>query len=463
MTDQTNEDLKGLLSQIKSKLDSGSGSAVDKEQLERMATEAASKAAQQGKAEATEFEPYSKDEISTKAGEFAAEGVTGYKSFVAYDGESKAIKRLQAQHDDLVFVNELMNRGHRGYEGVQSLRGYKAWSDSLAALKVLVSTTGGSGDEWVPTDLSSQLWERIQLESKVAGLFGTLNTSSEPFEMPVQTETGEYARVIAENTATTAETSPTTAKVQFATKRFVAYSDITDLMEEDSAVAILPYIKGYLSKTMARARERMIMNGDGNATHMDTDIEGVSTTDPADSGIYGLRATAMDQSSTNTAASNNFTFAEAIETRKAMSGAYAANSGDLVWISSVAGWLNAMTNLTEMKTLDVMGPQATLLTGQISNLMGSPWILSEEMPDTLNATGINGASGNTKTGILLVHRPSWTNVVRRVPALEEDKAIKSGVRTLVLSARFGFGTYIKDQPFTGSDPKSVGFAIDVAP
>jgi hypothetical protein len=159
-------------------------------------------------------------------------------------------------------------------------------------------------------------------------------------------------------------------------------------------------------KSLAEGREDAILNGDiVSGTHEDSDISSATSRRKL---WTGLRALAHDNSLTADLGSLSIT---TIRGGRALMGRYGIKPSDVVWIVGMAGFMQ-MVNIPELTTVDKYGNNATILTGELAKLDGSPVIVSEWVREDLNASGVYAAA-STKTVAYLVNRKGFVTGVRR--------------------------------------------------
>jgi hypothetical protein len=129
---------------------------------------------------------------------------------------------------------------------------------------------------------------------------------------------------------------------------------------------------------------------------------------------------------------------------------------DVVLFASPEAVLANLLSLTEVKTIDVFGPLASVKTGQIAAIMGMPIIMSRFLSADMNASGIYDNVTKTKTGLLMAHAPSWTIFERRGILVETDRKIDVGGTDIVATMRATFDTLDLDAT------KNVAFGYNMA-
>ena len=104
-------------------------------------------------------------------------------------------------------------------------------------------------------------------------------------------------------------------------------------------------------------------------------------------------------------------------------GKYGVRPSDLAFISDINTYIKALT-ISNFRTLDKLGPSATLLTGQLGAVEGVPLIVSEQMKLADTDGKVTDAGNATNTGrLLIVNRTQWRVGFRRELAIETDRDI----------------------------------------
>ena len=368
---------------------------------------------------------------------------------------SPEVEELAKRNDDIVLTAMLMAKTwgmdeldtpEKVAAGVQRLKAFRLWQENFSQLaKALDTATTAEGIEFVPTGLSRDLIDRVRIQAAVAALFPEIAMPQDPFELPGRSFTRNKARVLSESTADAASkivaVTPGTRKIQLkAVKLGVRILDSLEL-EEDSIIAMAPFIREEIIEGLVYGIEDAIINGDTASPHQDDDTDG-GAADLAAKAWLGLRAHAQDNTLTEDLSTFNLTNLRKM--RKTM-GKFGADPRNLAWVVSTVGLIKLL-NLTETLTLDKLGPQATVLTGQLAALDGIPIVISEEMRDDVAATGVNTAAGpNTLSNLILAHRRSWIRGVRRQPTVKTKEDIETDQMIAVITWR---GDYERTQGTT---------------
>lgn len=306
----------------------------------------------------------------------------------------------------------------------------------LHGAKALTSTGSTSGDEFVPTDLASELQRRLYLNSALAQLMlaREIQMPTNPYNLPLRTTRPSYLLEATENTAATNSDAGTAATVLTAAK-FMALSQASYEVDEDSIVPIIPFMVQELAESGAQTWESVIINGDTTATHQDTDTAAI--TKAPEKAFKGFRKLALAVAALNTdISSGGISRANLVAMRKAL-GKYGRNVQNLAWIVGPQTAAD-LENLDEVVTIDKIGNRATILTGGLSALWGIPIIVSESNREDLNASGVNDGVTTTKGSILLVNLSRFLVGSRRGFTVETDRNIKAQTHEIVASFRRAF-------------------------
>ena len=190
-------------------------------------------------------------------------------------------------------------------------------------------------------------------------------------------------------------------------------------LEADSALAVLPYVQRKLVQAFVDAEEKAILDGDTDGTHQDTDTNSSGATHMSWA-WDGLRKRALANSSASGGGSA-LTVA-LLAARRADMDQYGLNPAECAFIVPISSYY-ALMNDSNVITVDKLGPQATILNGQLGSLYGVPIIVSEHARTNLNASGVHDAITTTKTYALCVNRNEWVMGARTPLALETDDSI----------------------------------------
>jgi len=300
---------------------------------------------------------------------------------------------------------------------------------------------------WVPTGWSSELREIIQLELTVASLFERIPMPYSPFELPIDL-TDELGAFLAETSGVVNPWDDTTLntlddqKTTFTAKKLRARFLTTGEVLEDSIVPLLPLMRRKLVNILAQSLETAIING-ATGTHIDTDTAAGAATLPQKM-WDGIRKF-CNANSFETSHAGAAPTVVGLNGIRASMGEYGVNQNELAYLVPISVYINILED-DDIHTVDKFGQFATILSGELAKVYGIPVIVSRHSRMDLDATGVNGASGNTLTALQLVNRRAWMIGDRRRITLESERLINTDQTNIVAFQRmdfqnvFNFGT-----------------------
>jgi len=321
----------------------------------------------------------------------------------------------------------------------------------LPAIQKAFNDQAGTGAEFIPDQFISDLYQEFQVPKRLRGLLNRveaerntlliprLNRGGRPYikgEITVDSPLSQY-------TTSTASTGQKTINIKGLACSYV----IDDAFAEDSAIAALPILSQQIVQDIEDAFEDCMINGDTAATHQDTiaswnirnrwGASGLGGSADHRRAFVGMRAAANDQA--NLDVSGTASGVTASEILGGLSSLGELGAGNIVMVCSPEFMLKHLMGLTEVQTLDVFGPQASIVNGQIASVFGVPVVMSRFMSADLASTGLYTGSGS-QTGYLLFNTSSWYLYERRGIVLEQQKDISAGAIRLVATYRAVMGS-----------------------
>lgn len=304
-------------------------------------------------------------------------------------------------------------------------------------------TTGGSGTgaELIPSDLSSDLQARMYLESQVAAelLASEIEMPTNPFKFPMTTtRTSYFVGSEAPGSDPTAS-EPGTSDITLDAKKLIGMSEYSYESDEDAIVAILPLLTENLASGAADAFEGAVINGDTAGTHQDSDIDAVAG---HSSKLFdGLRKYALANSAALSVdiSSGGIGNADNIITMRKKLKRWGTRPRDLMLIVNSQGY-NDLVGLDETLTFDKVGNAgaARILTGEAASIFGIRIVVSSQVREDLNASGVYDGVTETQGSALLVHRPSFIVGSKRGFTVEVDVDKKRQINSVIASFRRDF-------------------------
>ena len=310
-----------------------------------------------------------------------------------------------------------------------------------ARAKALASTTANAGDEWVPTFATSELWRDVHLETAVAAALDRVAMPTNPYTLPTLDLDATWKYASAENTAVTASDIDTGAATLTAVK-VMSEQDFSTETTEDSIIPIVPAIRSSLVRRAAQVIDDLIVSGDTQtaATGNVNLDDAAPTAGDFFLAINGMRKFCITTNTAQVSAVSAALTPTNINAIRGLLGRYGAKPSDLRFVAGQAT-LNSMYDITAVKTIDVYGPNATIVQGELARFFGIPILSYEAIPlltsDKVEADGkaSTTASNNTKGWLLLFNRQGWRLGFRRELVIESWRDIKKDQNILVASLR----------------------------
>jgi HK97 family phage major capsid protein len=350
---------------------------------------------------------------------------------------------------DLAIVRSLLTAAQRNPDGLKQETRHQLpdWAKALTAAQrdlvtaALDSTTTNAGDELVPTGEARDLWMDVNLETAIASLFPRVDMPTNPFEIPLQLgDVNWYPGT--ENIAGTGTTVNTEKQILTA-HELVANIPWSLTLEEDSIIAMMDEVRSSLVRNAREVIDDVLLNADTTpANNINADGATIATTTAGKAhwllGFDGLRHLPLVD---NTAQRNDHNAAvsdDMFNEIRAKLGKYGVRPSECAWITDLYTFIRAQS-ISNMRTLDVLGPRATILTGQLGSVEGIPLIVSEQMRLADTDGKVTSAGNVTNTGsLLIVNRSQWRVGYRRDISIESERDIQKRQTIMVISMRLAF-------------------------
>ena len=283
-------------------------------------------------------------------------------------------------------------------------------------------TIGGvAGTSVWETEVSLNMEAEIRRRLVVAPTIRQVSMKTNVMTIPVNPEAGYATWVTNAQFGTTASGQATSAthalkeitlnSYKLATAEYLAYEE-----EEDSLLMLLPIIRDAMVRRTARSIDKAFLLGAG------------SPSDP----VKGLGVWA-GISTTVAAVATKVTVANMISLRKDL-GALGLDPASVTFFVNTDVYYDLLQD-TAFQTMNQVGPQATLLTGQIGQIGGSPVLVSGELPAKFSAANL--AATTTNIGAIALYSPNFIVGNQRGLRFDTQELVETQRRVLVASMRTG--------------------------
>lgn len=327
---------------------------------------------------------------------------------------AEEVRQFQNLVADMSIFGMLVDKSTRSaQEGFQVARGHDLYKDQWRwTCRALDVDSSGEGAEWVPTGVGGAMHERVRAVGKVSALFSRVQMPQGLWKWPLEGSDSVAYRV-AEPTSDTATkvtvSNAGTAGVTFDAEILGARVLFSRSLDQDSAMAIVPFVRNKIVRAFADAEEKAILDGDTDGTHMDSDVHALGSSD-ARWAWDGLRKRGLANGATADASNGELTSTRLGAVRAAM-GRYGLVPDRLAVIVGPASYYSVISDANVI-TVDKYGPDATILHGEIGRVWGMPIIVSEHVRENLNASGVYDGITTNRTYGLVVNIEEWAMGVR---------------------------------------------------
>ena len=301
------------------------------------------------------------------------------------------------------------------------------------------SATSGSGAELIPTLERAELWMDVNLQTLVAGLIPMFPMPSQPFDIPTQLGDVNFYPG-AENAATT-DTALSTGKVTLTARELVAQVPFSFTLEEDDALpSLLGEIRSSLVRNTAETLDDIILNADTTLTNnINADGATISAATAGKAhwllGYDGIIHLPLVDNAGMAIAHGAAVSDDLFNKVRAKAGRYGVRPSELAWIMDVDTYIRAQA-VDAFRTMDKLGPNATILTGMLGAVEGIPVIVSEHMRAADADGKVTDAGNTTDAGrLLLVNRTQWAQGFRRVPTIDAARDTQRRQTVVTVSLR----------------------------
>jgi len=321
------------------------------------------------------------------------------------------------------------------------------------AIRAMDTAETGYGLQLVGAQYVGELWEGVRRDSRIFGLIESFEMTAPTAYLPVEADIPEML-FVSENTGPTdnpyATVKTGSNRVQVDAKKFIIHQVWSGEMEEDSIIPFVPFLRRQAQLSLNHYSDSVVLNGD--TTNAATGNINLDDADPADTKHYlafdGIRHAALVDNTANAVdhSAAALTFAaimalrgKMIDKTYLMDWGHPTDPNDLPIIADPATADEAAT-ITEVKTVDVYGSNATVLTGELARIGGFPIIPSMAMSLTEADGKVSTTPGNNTLGqIAQFNRRGYKTGWRRRVKVEVERLPGRDQTRIVYSLRLGLG------------------------
>lgn len=329
---------------------------------------------------------------------------------------------LQEKNDQVLMMDHLMSTAsqHSGVKGFpdyhlrprdERIRELKLFGKVSELAKALDTETTGEGEEFIPTIMSSRLFEQVLEASPVAQQFMQVQMPSPTWEIPVDgseieaTLHGQKTTYISAFDST--EQTPGSDDATMTAKKFRTRIQVAKEMTEDAVFSIMEWLWQKHVRGHQYAIATAVINGQNTAT-IDTGDAPAST--DARYAWDGLRYMCQSDNKIDLGTLSYENMLKLLRKH----GKYAQNASDNFFFTSIEGFFQIMISLKDyVATIDKFGSSAVIKSGSIASILGRPILVDGKVRADLNSSGVYDGAGNSRTIIGSVYAPAFWHGIRR--------------------------------------------------
>lgn len=330
---------------------------------------------------------------------------------------------------------------------------------AIKADEMVASNLASNGQSWVGVAYETQLWEAVReapiyqaliamgvMEIVVPQGFNSIYIPTEGTDPTFYSLAEQNDETSDERLPITGKSSNLTATRRQLTPGFIgARVSFSDIMEEDSLIPVLPFLRQKMELRGQEVIEYLMINGDTETGSTNINYDGSSVSALVDAKGRGPVYTAFDgflkqaivTTSTLSRDGGAFDETDFMETLKKLPKAQQVALQRLAFILDPTTYLAAV-DFTINKTWDMRGPSgATIDNGEVTKMYGIKTFRSGQM-DLADTDGkITYNAAGTKGRLLLVRPDQWALGRKRDMRTEVARDIDAQATVVVTTMRFG--------------------------
>ena len=309
--------------------------------------------------------------------------------------------------------------------------------------RALDASTAGAGDELTFTGETSEMWRDVHLATSVVSLFGSIMMPTDPFRIPY--DFGDVSWYRGSSNLAVSSSTPGTGKQTLTSAELAAMISWAYDLDEDAVIAVLPELRATLVRNAAEVLDDVVLNGDTSDDATNINADGATADSLAggagldhylvfDGLIHIPLVDNTNQGNDHGAAVSDDMFNKA----RAKLGKYGVRPSECAFVMDINTYIRALS-IENFRTVEKLGPNATLLTGQLGDIEGIPVIISEQMLLADIDGKVSSGGNGTDTGrVLAVNRNMYRLGFKRELMLESERDIQKRQTVLVASMRVAF-------------------------
>jgi HK97 family phage prohead protease/HK97 family phage major capsid protein len=303
----------------------------------------------------------------------------------------------------------------------------KSLADTAFGRELLQKSSAAHVPGTTPWELEVQLTMEQALRRKlvIAPMFRQIPMKTNVLSIPVNPEVGSASWVTTFSGGTSLDTASGGSAVahklsevtlnayKVATKEYVGYEE-----EEDALLVLMPMIRDAMVRRCAKAIDGALLTGDASTVPI--------------SGLVNRAGTSGTNAALLQTVANGAVSIAKLRGLRAQLGNYGIDPADVAYIVNNDTYYDLLEDATFM-TMEKVGPLATIITGQVGMIAGSPVIATGEL--AARATG--AITALTNIAAIAVYVPNFLIGAQRGLRIDTQELAAEQARVLVASMRVG--------------------------
>lgn len=319
------------------------------------------------------------------------------------------------------------------------------------ALEKAITDSAAAGAEWIPEYTVPTIYEdQFKTPNRLAGLFEVVNMPTNSMKQP---RIGAGARPYKKSSISSDDPASFTASTPVSSDDTITVTNMAvrvvyDEMDgEDAVVMMEPMLRRIVAEAINDGYEDCMVNGDTATTHQDTiaswnirsrwGATGLGGSADHRRLFLGLRALAADRTATTNMGS--------LQTVSALMSSLVGGLGEraasrvAILVSPEVFYQKLLAD-SNVLTLEKLGPNATLLSGQLGSVFNIPLVPTRWLSADLESSGLYTDGSGGLSGVLAVDRGAFFHYQRRGLQVEMERQIINGSNHVVATLRRLFKT-----------------------
>ena len=325
------------------------------------------------------------------------------KSFEVGTYDERMIKKAQKDAANLVLKAKLLGRDVKSFDEFKKVANI---------VEKAIKPADISG--WLDEQFSKEVIDLMEYDLRVEKLFGSVVVPNGVSQLSFPQKTARSKAYLITPAQDAVESAITGGKVTFNPVKLKTLVIVSDEAKNEAVVgALLDVVKQDIAYSLAIGVEDALVNGDPTG-----DINNSPAATDVKNAFNGLRKFGLDNS---VDAGGDAIAISDIRTAVKQMGVFGTNPSECVLIVNPRVYAQ-LKELPDLQTIDKIGNSAVLKTGTVGMIDGMQVVVTDFIPNTLDANGKVTDSGSN-TAAIVVNTKAFKVGKRNIVEFEQDRNI----------------------------------------